>query len=674
MLNRKFVLFFVSLILIFSLVGVGIGYFISGLYELPRIEQLERYNPSQTTTIYSCRGELLAEFFLEKREVIDLPRIPVPLQQAFIATEDHRFYHHPGIDIIRLTKALWIDLINWDRIQGASTITQQLSRNLFLTQKRTISRKIKELILAIEIEKKYSKDEILKMYLNQIYFGHGVYGVAEAASFYFNKPVGKLNLAECALLASIPRSPGRYSPVYNPQNALTRRNYVLQRMYEVGFITEKQRKEAKDSSLGTIIDKNKRGKKNIYEAPYFVEWIRQMVAEKYGYKMLWEGGLKIYTTLDLKMQRAAEKTLLPYLKENDFQGALLAMDPHTGFIKAMVGGRNFKKSQFNRAVQAHRQTGSAFKIFTYTAAIDSKRFNAVSSFFDGPISFITQKGSIWSPQNYEGHYWGKVYLWEMLAHSINVASVKLLKEVEVGTVMGYARKMGIESPLNPDLTLTLGTSGVTLLEMVRSYATIANYGTKMRPVYIKKIESPQGELMEENFPQGEKVISAQTAFCMIDLFKKTVDMGTGQRIRWLGFDRPCAGKTGTVGWTGEEETDKTTDAWFIGFTPGLIAGVWIGKDDGSPLGKNITGSVGAIPVWTEFMKKSLKGKPVKDFSFPSGVIYKKIDVDTGYIATEACENTQWFAFLEKNAPQEYCPEKKDKALIREFNPSRFSWL
>lgn len=392
--------------------------------------------------------------------------------------------------------------------------------------------------------------------------------------------------------------------------------------------------------------------------------------------------MKVYTTLDLDMQKAAEDALVPYLKEQDFQGALLAMDPHTGYVKAMVGGRDFEESQFNRALQARRQTGSAFKIFTYTAAIDSGKFNAVSSFYDSPVIFYKGKGFLkswqvkeedrfWRPQNYEKHYWGKVYLWEMLAHSINVASVKLLEKVGVRKVIEYARKMGVESPLNADLTLTLGTSGVSLLEMVRSYATIANYGIRMTPIYIKKIENSKGEMLEENFPQGKSVLSPQTAFIMIDLLRKAVDRGTGQRIRWLGFERPCAGKTGTVGWTGEKETDKTTDAWFIGFTPDLVAGVWIGKDDNSPLGEKMTGSAAAIPVWTEFMKKVLEGKPVKDFPSPPGIVFKKIDLNTGLLATPECTETEWFAFLEKNAPDKYCLHS-EKRVTRKIDFTRFN--
>jgi len=686
MTNKKYTFVLIGLIPVFALAGTGIGYFISTLYELPRIEQFENYQPSQITTIYSGEGEIIAEFFVERREVVPLSDIPSSLQNAFIAVEDHRFYRHRGIDIIRMVKALWINFITWSRAQGASTITQQLARNLFLTQERTFLRKMREIVLAIEIEKKYSKDEILEMYLNQIYFGHGIYGVAEAASFFFNKSLSQLNLAESALLAGIPKNPGKYSPFYNLQNALQRRNYVLSRMYQVGFITREEKEKAEKLSPRITGDQKKKERKYIYEAPYFVEWVRQIVAKKYGYEALWRGGLKIYTTLDLKMQKAAEEALVPYLKKNDFQGALLAMDPHTGFVKAMVGGRDFEESQFNRATQARRQTGSAFKPFVYTAALDSKKFTPLSSFFDGPVIFlkkgkygrsgeIKETGKYWFPENYEKHYWGKVYLWEMLAHSINVASVKLLQKVGVSTAIRYARKMGIESPLNPDLTLILGTSAVTLLEMVRGYATIANYGIKVTPIFIQKIENSQGEVLEENFLRSESVLSPQTAFIMIDLLKKAVDFGTGKKVRKLGFNRPCGGKTGTVGWTGEKETDKTMDAWFIGFTPELVAGVWIGKDDGSPLGEKITGSVAAIPVWTEFMKKSLEEKPVKDFACPPGVVFKKIDMNTGLLATSDCKNTAWFAFLKKNAPQRYCfEEKEEKTLVRELNPSRFSLL
>jgi len=680
-IRKKYILLFFLIISlsISILCGVEIGYFIS---KLPQIEHLQNYRPNQITTVYSKDGEVIAEFFVEKREVVPLSEIPDFLKKAFIAVEDHRFYKHPGIDVIRIAKALWIDFITWSKAQGASTITQQLARNLFLTQKRTLLRKIKEAILALQIERRYSKDEILKMYLNQIYFGHGIYGVAEAASFYFGKSVSELNLAESALLAGIPNNPRNYSPIYNPENALRRRNYVLKRMYELGFISKEQKENAEKSPLQIISDKKRKEEKHLYVAPYFTEWVRQIVSKKYGYDSVWKGGLKIYTTLDLKMQKAAEEALIPYLKENDFQGALLAMDPHTGFVKAMVGGRDFKESQFNRATQACRQTGSAFKIFTYTAAIDSGKFNPVSPFYDRPLLFskgrkfnksgqIKEKKRYWSPENYEKHYWGKVFLWEMLAHSINAASVQLLEKIGIDTVISYARKMGITSPLNHDLTLTLGTSGVSLLEMVTAYATIANYGVKCTPIFIQKIETAQGELLEENFPRGKSVLSPQTAFVMIDLLRKAVDLGTGKRVRWLGFERPCAGKTGTVGWPGKEETDKTMDAWFIGFTPDLVAGVWIGKDDASPLGEKITGSVAAIPVWTKFMKKALEGKPVKDFSSPQGVVFKEIDLDTGLLATPGCKNTKWFAFLKENVPKEYSHQKEEN-LVNELNLSRFS--
>lgn len=664
---RVRIIFYLILVIAFTGAGVLAGYFVADLYNLPHIELLEEYQPSGITRMYSKEGEILAEFFLERREVVPLSRISLQLQRAFIAMEDHRFYQHRGLDFKRLFKAIWINIIewrSWDRAQGASTITQQLARNLFLTHQNTLTRKIKEMILAIQIERVYGKEEILKMYLNQIFFGEGVYGVAEAASFYLGKRVEELDLAESAFLATIPRSPVYYSPVKHPERTEYGKKIILKRMYDARFITKEEWQEAERESIEIIANRAKRSSGNIYWAPYFVEWIRQKVEKEYGYDRFWRGGLRIYTTLNLKLQKAAEDILVDYLKKNDHQGALVAMNPHTGFIEALVGGRDFWENQYNRATQARRQTGSAFKLFTYTAAIDTGKFNSVSSFFDAPIAFnrskkvgrgaeIKEEGKFWSPQNYEKYFWGEVYLWQMFAHSINVSSVKLLQEVGVGKVINYARKLGIDSPLNHDLTLTLGTSGATLLEMVRGYATIANYGIKVKPMFIQKIEDRQGKILKENFPQGEIVLSPQTSFVMIDLLEKAIDYGTGRRVRWLGFDRPSGGKTGTVGWPGEKDTDKTIDAWFIGFTPDLATGVWVGNDDASPLGEKKTGSAVAIPIWTEFMKRALDGQPVKDFSSPSGIIFKKIDIETGLLATSKSKNTLWFAFLEGTAPEEY---------------------
>jgi penicillin-binding protein 1A len=508
------------------------------------------------------------------------------------------------------------------------------------------------------------------MFLNQIYFGKGIYGVGEAASFYFEKNIDEINLAESAFLAAIPRNPTYYSPLNYPDHTNQGKKVILKRMRKLGFITEDEYREARGEFINVVVSEGRARKRSVLHAPYFVEWVRQKIGERYGYRRLWQGGLKIYTTLDLNLQKEAEEALVPYLKENSHQGALLAVDPHTGWVKALVGGRDFAESQFNRATQAHRQTGSAFKLFTYTAAIDSKKFNSVSPFYDAPIFFKTAKkvgksgeireeGDYWSPQNFEKHFWGQVYLWQMFTHSINVSSVKLLQEVGVGKVIHYAQKLGIEGPLNHDLTLTLGTSGLTLLEMVRGYATIANYGIKTKPIFIQRVEDQKGKVIEENFPQGEIVLSPQASFVMIDLLKKTIDYGTGRRVRWLGFNRPCAGKTGTVGWPRQETTDKTIDAWFIGFTPDLVAGVWIGNDDATPLGEKMTGSAVAIPVWTEFMKRALKEKPVKDFPSPSGIVFKEIDLETGLLASPQSRNTLWFAFIEGTAPQRHGKRGRD---------------
>ena len=672
------------LVLLFAGVGIGAGYFIAAFFDLPQIEKLEDYQPSVISRMYSEDGEIIGEFFRERREIVPLSRIPQHLQNAFIAIEDRRFYQHPGIDLRRIFKAAWIDITTWSAAGGgASTITQQLARHLFLTLEQTISRKLKEMMLAVQIEKRYSKREILEMYLNQIYFGRGVYGVGEAASFYFGKDIAEITLAESALLAGIPRSPARYSPLYHLENAQKRKEVVLEKMLELGFLSQEEKGTALEEVIQIVGGEKKQKIYTVHAAPYFVERIRQKVEEKYGYERFWRGGLRIYTTLDLELQAAAEKAVVDYLKENDFQGSLVAMDPHTGFIKALVGGRDFAESQFNRATQAYRQTGSAFKIFTYTTAIDGRKFNPVTPFFDAPIAFerrkkvgksgeIREEGGFWSPQNYEKYYWGKVYLWQMFAHSINVSSVRLLEKVGVGKVVDYTHRMGVESRLNHDLTLTLGTSGMTLLELVRGYATIANYGIRTNPIFVHRIEDYEGNVLEEKFPQGEIVLSPETSFVMIDLLKKTIDYGTGRRVRWLEFERPCGGKTGTVGWPGEENTDKTMDAWFVGFTPDLIAGVWIGKDDGTPLGEKLTGSAAAIPVWIEFMREALKGAPVKDFPSPHKVVFREIDIDTGLLSTSECKNTLWFAFLEGTAPQAYCNHKQREATVTEVSPFHLS--
>ncbi len=683
MLKRRIFLYTV-LLLLFIGGGIGTGYFIAAFFDLPQIEQLKNYQPSVITRMYSEDGEIIGEFFRERREIVPLSKIPQHLQDAFIAIEDQRFYQHPGIDFRRFLKAMWVNLTTWSFVGGgASTITQQLARDRFLTLEQTISRKLKEMMLAIQIEKRYSKKEILEMYLNQIYLAPGVYGVGEATSFYFGKDIAEIDIAESALLAGTARSPGRYSPFYHPENAHKRKEVILEKMLKLGFINQEEKQKAIEEVIQIVEGEEKQKIYTVHAAPYFVERVRQRVEEKYGYERFWRGGLKIYTTLDLKLQAAAEKALVNYLKEKDFQGALVAVDPHTGFIKALVGGRDFAESQFNRATQAHRQTGSAFKLFTYTAAIDGKKFNSVTPFFDAPIAFesgkkvgksgeIIEEGGFWSPQNYEKYYWGKVYLWQMFAHSINVSSVRLLEKVGVGKVIDYTHKMGVESRLNHDLTLTLGTSGMTLLELVRGYATIANYGIRTNPIFVNRIEDYEGNVLEERFPEGEIVLSPETSFVMIDLLKKTIDYGTGRRVRWMGFERPCGGKTGTVGWPGEANTDKTMDAWFVGFTPDLIAGVWIGKDDGTPLGENFTGSSAAIPVWTEFMQEALKEKPVKDFPSPPGVVFREIDIDTGLPPTSESTNTLWFAFLKETTPQAYLDYKEKEVAITEVNPSYLS--
>jgi penicillin-binding protein 1A len=656
-------------------------------------------------------------------------------------------------------RALIINLRAGRIVEGGSTITQQLSKVLFLTPKRTLIRKIREILLALKIERKYSKEEILELYFNQIYYGHGAYGVEAASRLYFGKHAEDLNLPECALIVGLTRSPNRYSPYRNPELARKRRSIVLARMKEVGFITPEEDLEARESSLNLSKYKPPPNK-----APYFVEYIRQQLEKTYGSEILYRGGLQVYTTLDLRMQEAAQKALkketekmdkgLGYIAKESFeeqilegkvkeltpqtavvsleeekegvlflenpqkslvvgdnvrvkatdkyspegemiltlaqrphlQGALIALEPQTGQIRAMVGGYNFyddfNKGKFNRATQARRQPGSAFKPFVYTTAID-RGYTAASTIFDSPIIFKKEKKEkdegeeekeeedntepeeeYWIPGNYKEKFHGRVTLRKMLAKSINVASIKLLQKVGVRRAIRYAHKMGIKSSLSPDLTLALGSSGVTPLEITAGYATIANLGVRVTPFSIRYIEDYSGKMLEENAPRAEAVLSPQTSYVMINLLQGVVENGTGQRIRWLGFERPVAGKTGT--------TNNFVNAWFIGFTPNLACGVYVGYDNMLPLGENMTGSRAAIPIWTQFMKEALEGKPVEDFLVPPGITFAKIEANSGLLATDECRNIIEEVFLKGKEPTRYFNIQEKPEFIESF--LRFSFL
>jgi 1A family penicillin-binding protein len=592
--------------------------------------------------------ELIAELYSPEgtdRELVHLTEVPDDLVKAFLAIEDNQFYEHWGISIRGIARAMYYNLktLNFRRPQGASTITQQLAKNLFLTPEISLKRKIKEALIAIKIERRFSKDEILERYLNFIdlgrYGSREIYGVQQAAKYYFRKPVWELTLPECALIAALPRSPTLYSPIRNPDKALRRRNLVLRKMLERGFITEAQYHEAVNSPLGVYPIPSMTN-----EAPYFVDFLRQQLERRYSPTMLYTQGLKIYTTLDMSMQEAANKAihdglvkidekleLQPYEQldpENPEvdplqypQAALMAIDPETGYIRAMVGGRDYDVSQFNRAVQAKRQPGSVFKPFIYCAAYEAKIATPADTIDDSPWALKTPAG-VWAPRNYEGKFYGTVTLRKALERSINVATAKFFYyKVGPRRVIDLARRMGIKNQLKGVPSLALGSSELTLFELTSAYGVWAALGMRAEPIFVKYVVDRDGKIIEENLPRTKKVLDEAVAYQMVYQLEGVIENGTGRAARGMGFTRPAGGKTGT--------TSDYTDAWFVGFTPDLVAGVWVGFDDPS-MSLQLSGSRAALPIWTEFMKRAGRGYP-KDFKVPDGIVFREIDRNTGLL-------------------------------------------
>lgn len=672
------------------------------LETLPPVQMLEDYLPHLTTRIYDYKGNLVSEFFTERRVWMPLHQIPVDLQNAFIAIEDDRFFKHWGISPRGMLRAAVKNFIAGRVVQGGSTITQQLSKLIFLTQEKTFGRKVKELLLALQIERRFSKEEILQMYLNQVYFGQGAYGVSAAAKVFFGKTVQELNLAECALMAGLPRLPNYYSPFNAPQRALNRRSTVLSRMRELKFISEGEEKIAQKLALNT-----QKFLAPASSAPYFVETLRQNLESKYGSDSLYRGGLSIYTTLDIQMQKSAEKILTAALEGFDkeygkqaeairakqktealrksgtvpknfvvkpsttvtqVQGSLIALDPKTGAIRAMVGGRNFLQSQFNRAIQAKRQPGSAFKTFVWLAALESG-LTASSIVDDLPIAFYNDghdwrliegatdaysiqratadltEDKVWVPKNYDGKYFGPVTMRRGIAFSRNLVSIRLIDRLNPRKVVEWAQKLGIKSALDPVLSLSLGTSVVNLLELVSAYGAIAAEGIRTEPYSIVKIVDFEGKVLEENFPQETEVIPPQLNYLITNLLRSAVTEGTGHEAKNL--QRPVAGKTGT--------SQDQRDLWFVGFTPDLVCGAWMGYDDFASLGKKLAAGGVLVPWWTDFMKEAQNDLPVKDFTVPSGITFAKIDRLTGLLANASCPKVILESFVAGTEPKEYCP-------------------
>ncbi|MCG6894006.1 MAG: penicillin-binding protein 1A [Desulfobacteraceae bacterium] len=760
----RFVFKWTLVLIVFLAMATGVGVIFGYHYlneDLPRITTLADYRPPVITTVYSDDGRKISEFYKERRILTPLSEMPQQLVNAFIAAEDSRFYQHQGVDLLSIVRAFFKNLEAGTIVQGGSTITQQVTKSFLLTPERSYIRKIKEAILAYRIDKAFTKEEILYLYLNQIYLGNGAYGVAAAAENYFAKSVSDLTLAECAMLAGLPQAPSRYSPIHRPELAKQRQIYVLNRMVAEGYITNIQATEAINAKL----DIKSRRNWYIEEVPEYTEYIRRELENLYGAEALYTEGLKVYTAVNIELQRAARKDIEKGLRDLDkrqgyrgpeqhlapeemeafsaklqaeldeqplvegriikalvvdvddaggqvtarlggeigvipfktmrwarkpdpdvayyqaslrrpsealsvgdvifvkilgkkpegdtweldleqtpiAQAALLSLETGTGNVKVMVGGRDFRKSQFNRAIQARRQPGSAFKPIIYAAALD-KGYTPASVVIDSPIVFKdTERDFVWKPRNYKKHFYGPTLFRQALAKSRNVVTIKILREIGVSYAVDYAHRLGIESALEPNLSLALGSSGVSVLELVTAYSVFANQGYRVPPVFITRILDRDGNVLYEPATGREKVIEESTAYIMTSLLESVVKSGTGWRVRAL--KRPVAGKTGT--------TNDLFDAWFVGYTPQYVTGVWVGFDEEARLGEGETGSRAASPIWLAFMQEAHKDLPVKDFKVPEGVVFSKIDADTGLLPIPESEKTIFECFKEGTVPTEY---------------------
>ncbi|MEJ2695065.1 MAG: penicillin-binding protein 1A [Candidatus Sulfobium sp.] len=583
---RAIVLF----LILAAVCGISGGVAYWTLSDLPRVDAIEQYAPMESSKVYSSDGKVLAEFYYERRTFVPYYKIPDHVKKAFVAIEDARFYSHSGIDFIGTMRALYHDIKARKMVEGGSTITQQLAKMLFLKPEKSIIRKVKEAILSLQIEKRYTKDEILGLYLNQTYFGSRAFGIEAASQTYFGKPVTDLSIGEAALLASLPKAPSFYSPFRNPERAKKRRSLVLREMLKHKYITKAQYKEALKDPVPDSPHYRK------YEAPYFVEMLRQQLELKYGAK-IYTAGYRIYSTINLKMQHIAEKAVSDGVKSVEkrekpgIQAALVAVDLRSGQIKAMVGGSDFWKNQFNRATQALRQPGSSFKPFVYATAME-EGMTPSDVVDDSPITFKgANPDQVWSPQNYEGEFNGEVTLETAMAKSLNAATVRLASWFGVQPIIKTAKRLGITSNLQPYLPIALGASDVTLLEMVHAYSALAT-GKKTNLIDYDRIENRDGIVTEEVYPHYSDVLSDKVVKEIRELLGAVIAEGTGRRAQILG--RPVFGKTGT--------TNDCTDAWFIGFDDHLAVGVWVGRDNHKPIGRKETGAAAALPIWIRFMK------------------------------------------------------------------------
>jgi len=763
-------LLLVLLLLILLAVAAAGALFLYFSSNLPKLMTLDDYRPSLPTVMYDKDGAEAARFYIENREIISIDQVPRQVINAVLAIEDAHYYEHKGLDYLAIFRAFLKNMVAGEVRQGGSTITQQVAKSLLLSNERTYSRKFKEAILARRIDGSFSKDEILEIYLNQSYFGHGSYGVESAAQNYFQKHVWELSLPESALLAGLPKAPSTYDPTRNPEKALERRNLVLQRMFEENFITRQEMEEA----AATPLNLDPKEKDPNDPAAWFAEEVRRYLYASYGEEALYSGGMKVFTTMDSTLQGLAGESLRGGLedldkrqgfrgpvqsvpKENfaqaietlweenglseistetegvfpllegqrakalvtaagkdfaeldlggvqgilpvsemtwarppDFtvdysahaikradealrpgmiihvrymgktdkggthlfaleqeplvEGAFVCLDAATGRVLALVGGYDYNRSEFNRATQAQRQPGSAFKPIVYSAAMDNG-FTPSSIIMDSPIIYDNPSQELkWKPSNYSERFYGPTTLRTGLIQSRNVITIKLVQKLGIQTVIQYARRFGIKQELPPDLSIALGSMGLSPMDLTAAFTVFPNLGLRASPWFITRVEDRDGNILEEGGPELVRALSEDTAYIMQSLLRGVVQSGTGWRAREL--ERPCGGKTGT--------TNDMIDAWYLGFTPDIVAGVWVGFDEESTLGQNETGSRASSPIWVNFMKKALAGRPVLAFPPPPpGIEMVKIDPETGLLADSGADRFIYEAYKVGTAPKEF---------------------
>jgi 1A family penicillin-binding protein len=584
-----------------AMVGLAISF-----RNLPDVRVLKNYLPSQTSYIYDLKGILLSSLHGEEhRKIVPLDQVSGNLKRAVLAIEDSHFYYHNGINPNSIARAT---LVNWQEgsvVEGASTITMQLVKNLFLSHQRTFTRKLAETILAIRVEQVFSKDQILEMYLNNIYWGHNNYGVETAAKSYFNKSAAQLNLAEAAAMAGLIQAPEVYSPFINYQHTKKRQQLVLARMRALSWITPEEEKEALEQPL--LVGKPRAWQTS--KLPYVTDALVQELTERFGEDVVRKGGLNVQTTIDYNLQMQAQAIVTKAQKNLRSGGvradqvALVSIDPRTHFVKAVVGGKDYQESQFNRVLQSRRQPGSSFKPFVYYTAFASGKYTPYSTVDDSPVSYRDGVGAYYSPKNYGGSYSGRVTIREALMKSMNVPAVKIGQAVGLNKVIELCQTLGIKSPLQPVISLPLGAIGVTPMEMASAYATFANNGWHSETTMILQVTDSKGNIILDNTPKPQLVLNEWATASLTSVLKAVIDSGTGTTAR---LNRPAAGKTGT--------TTSERDVWFVGYVPQLSTAVWIGNDDYyKTLGGGVTGGGHAAPIWRQFMTQALKNEPVKHF-------------------------------------------------------------